>query len=258
MAIKLLTGGTANLDFGDIDEIGGIQSITVAFNLKTTNDFGGDRMTGQWGVGAGSRSFIVLRSGNEIYFIVTENGILASLAFGEMTTTSPIAFNTLHRIMVTWIFNPKGMVIWVDGVQQSTTNIYNGSPSKLNSVSGPVYIGYGIAESAVNVNGDYSEYAIWDHKVPDWVAEAYGKGATPNIYRNGGIVYTKAVNTSYLFDEWGGFAITNTNGTTSEHPGMFYQPSRPAIALAPAPPEVSFGKRSVIVENGASVLSAMT
>lgn len=260
MAVELLEASAARLEFGAIAALGEIEAFTVAFTINTTGTYGGGRLTGQWGdLSITDRAFIISRSGNNITFIVSENGLLGNKAYGETTDDSPFSINALHRIVCRWE-SPKDMDIWVNGVMSTTTNSFNGSPAKILDAISVVFLGYEAEESAGNVNGDYSEFAIWDHKIPDWMAEAYGVGITPNAYRNGGILYTKAVNTSHLIDEWDANPVTNTNGTTAEHPSMFYQPTQSAISQSAAPVSfqaVTFGARSIIVENGAGVSSSI-
>jgi len=263
MSAELLSSSSARLEFGDIAALGGLVGLTVAFTLNTSSSYGGTMMAGQWGSASGFRAFLIQRSINEIGFVVTANGILGPVAFGETTSDSPMSTDKLHRIVCTWNVYPKRIGIWVNGIKSSTTNWFSGNPLTLHDTNSEVFLGYEANSGAANVNGDYSEFAIWDHEVPDWVAEAYGVGVSPSIYRNGGIVYTKAINTSHLIDEWESNTVTNTSGTTSEHPRMFYQPIRPAIALAAAPappPKVSYseGVLSIMVLNGSGVQSEIT
>ena len=80
-----------------------------------------------------------------------------------------------------------------------------------------------VAIRQTSLPGDYSEFALWGAKVPDSVAVAYGKGASPAFFRQyNGILYAPLTNTSDLRDVWGGILGTNTSGTNAAHPSVYY------------------------------------
>lgn len=233
MAIELLGAGDDRLEFGDISGIAGLTDMTIAFTIKTTGTLTGERLMGQWESAGLAQAFLCqLVDTNEIGFVVSD-GTDSVNFFGRKTTDSPIAVDSLLRVVCTVALGTPDVEIWVNGSIRADISWFSGSSASIVDSNKVVFVGHEAESSADGVDGDYSEIAIWNHKVPDWVAIAYGKGFSPAIYRSGGLLYCKAINTGFLIDEWGGNTVTNTGGANAVHPSIIY-PYSPQIITAPA------------------------
>jgi len=236
MAVELLGAGNDRLDFGDIASVDNLTEISIACTilLDTGGFANGDRLITKWGSSSADEQFLIqVLDTNEIGFVVNR-GAPSSSFFGKKTNnTNPIVDNTLVRLVFTAKLSPKSMDIWVNGTKQSVIDWFTNSPSDLGTGSGAIQVGHESAETVDGVDGDYSEIAIWDHKIPDGIAAAYGKGFSPLIYPKGGLVYCRALNSGHLVDEWGGNTVTATGAADAAHPAIYY-PRRPSIITAPA------------------------
>ena len=95
-----------------------------------------------------------------------------------------------------------------------------GPGSALPTATGSIFIGRNVDFSKNAVDGDYSEVAVWNAKLPDSVAKAISFGASPDIHRRGGLFYLRATSVDRLVEEWGRTPITNSGGTTKAHPAV--------------------------------------
>jgi len=237
MAVELLGAGNDRLDFGDIASVDSLTEISVAFSIKpASGGLVGNRLISKWGSTSAKEQIISqLVNTDEIGFFVTKGGTGTANGVGRQTNaTNPLVAGTLIRVVFRWKASPKSIDIWVNGVNQSViTWIANATPVDLGTGSTNLQVGHETDETSDGVDGDYSEIAIWDHKIPDNVAIAYGKGFSPLIYPKGGLVYCRALNSSHLVDEWGGNTVTPTGAADAPHPAVYY-PRRPSIITAPA------------------------
>lgn len=225
MAIDLTGGSGDNVNFGDV-ATDGLTAMTFAFTLL----YGSPGRFTTKGNDEGVRSWDAHSAvGGNIQF----NVFSASQIYSRKTTSLDLTAGQLYRIVVTWLASPKDMEYWVNGVLEPDAIGFNGSVASIRATSGPFKMG--APDWGAAVGGDYSEVAIWDHVVPQWVREAYGKGMSPRFYRRGGIFYCKMVNTDYLIDEWGGMDGVNSGGANAPHPRIYYPAPSPS-RWAPAPP----------------------
>lgn len=231
MAIDMAPADDARVEFGDIAAIAGLTKMSVALtvNVDVVQLL---RLVGQWGAGATQQAFLVsIAVTNELSLAVS-----LTATFGRRTSALDISAGDLLRFLITWDGSAAvddSMKFWVNGVEEANVAWVGGTnQASLRNAIGDVFVGREQASGNDGVDGQYSEVAIWDHIVPDWVAIAYGKGMSPRFYRTGGILYCKMVNTGYLIDEWGGNDGTNTGGVSAAHPRVYY----PAPSLIGAPP----------------------
>jgi hypothetical protein len=112
--------------------------------------------------------------------------------------------------------------IWVNGVSKSLTSENLDSVTSLGNSTTTVEVGSESDETLDAVDGNYSEFAMWNHNIPNWVKIAYGKGMSPAYYRNGGLLYSRLANTGFLRDEWGGVNPTSSGVANAAHPITFY------------------------------------
>ena len=253
MAVSLLGASDARVNFGALTS--GIQvktALSAAFTIRTAATLTGSDFFGQWGPdGVFSMVFLVYRDGNQINYAIN-GGAFQQYAFG--TTDSPLATSTLLRVVCRWDASPL-TTLYVNGVARTVADSFGTSPAETSNASlSPFAVGYRPDGGIDGVDGEYSEVAVWNEYVPDWVCEAYGKGMSPLCYPHGGVFYAPLWNTtSGLANLWkddagSSYAGTNTAGTDAGHPFVFYPSglqygSGPAANTVEVIPEVgqSFG-----------------
>jgi hypothetical protein len=196
--------------------------MSVAWTIRTASSFNtAGTMVSQWGAFPGDQAFVAqVGNSDELGFVVQSGG---ADYYGPITTDSPLPQSSnLLRIVVRIDLSPKTSDIWMNGSQRTTTAWFNNSPAFYVNSAEPAAIGL-IPTVSAGVDGEYSEFAVWDHWVPDWVVIAYGKGRTPQAYQEGGVFYAPTVNVQAdgLRDVWGGLAGTNSSGTSAAHPAMY-------------------------------------
>ena len=235
MAIELLDAGSDRIDCSDIAVIDYLTEITIAVTIDTTASISDDeRLASKWGGSNGTRCFLVNTADtDEIGFVVTSSGASGTF-YGKKTTDSPATTSTLLRIVCRWNYNGGSPLldISVNGASSSLTSWFSNTCTSLNDASSAVQFAHETVGANAGLDGDYSEMAIWDHYIPDWMAVGYGKGLSPGHYGKGGILYVRGANTSDLMDRWGKNTITNSGGANAAHPGVIY-PRRRHIITAP-------------------------
>lgn len=220
MAVNLTISD--DVEFGQFTPDWLLAAITVAVTCNISSLVNDDRFASHWGSLATDQGWIIAaRTSDNVLFGVHQFPTSVYKIF--KTNTNDIT--GLVRIVCTWSASEDQIEIWVNGVNKSIVQETGGSPSTLASSTNKLTVGHEIEPSLDAVDGDYSEFAIWDHKVPDWVAAGYGKGMSPGYYRRGGLLYSKLANTGYLRDEWGGINPTGTGDANAIHPSM-YRPRR--------------------------------
>jgi hypothetical protein len=236
MAVELLGASNARLEWPSryLPEASTFHTaLTVALTIRTASSLAGVWLLGQWRASGGAQSFGLVRHGsNDIQLSVRgPEGI-----WSQGTTTGFLATDTEYRIVTTVTLNGSPtMNHYVNGVLQVDATLSGAAVTTMQQVDQPVAIGYNNATFEDGVDGAYSEVAIWDHVVPDWVIQGYTKGMSPAFYRHGGLFYAPCWNDTAvpeLWSHWG--SATNTAGTASAHPRVFY----------PATPFHTFGAGS--------------
>lgn len=234
MSVFLPNGAGTGIDFGPAADpifAGFPRSITVAQTWRWRpgiSQAGYSRGVQKWGGVAGTFG---TGCNDQNIFILTlwyQYGF-GALYYGCTTTNNAVAAaiasgNPLHIICRVWdLGGTQGHDIRVNGVLQPVANTWTDTlPSGMSN--GSTYtpktlrIGYDATEG-VNANPvEYSECAIWLEKVPDWVCDQYGQGASPMIYPTG-VFYVPLVNEQ--FDNvWGPGAGVKLSGNEvmAEHP----------------------------------------
>ena len=223
MAIDLTKSSTDLIDFGDI-AIDGLTAITVALTIRlndTPLNLGSVMLKGNpWPDQVISCQCV---DSNELGFAAIGSG---GVLYGRKTTGLNMVNGGLYRIIAWWEATTS-MEIWVNGAKEPDAVWYGapGPPSLLVSDSA-LKVGHRGYAAANAFGADYGEPAIWNHRVPDWVLEGYGNGMSPRFYREGGIVHSslRSLKGEDLADQWNRNDGTNTGGTNSAHPRVFYPP----------------------------------
>ena len=232
-AILFNAASTSRVSFGDIAAIAGLNNLSVAVTVKVTaTPVSGDFVVHQWGTTFANAAFqIDMRSTDEFRFLVhAADGGASTGYYGLETIGVNVASGSTYRIVATLSdLNNAGTrtnALWVNGsapgAVDASVGMTAGTGGLTNSGS-PVEVGYNSTRSAVPLDGDYGEVAIWSEKIPNWVAIGYGNGMSPAMYRTNGILYAPLINinTDGLRDVWGGLLGTNTSGTAAAHPSMY-------------------------------------
>ncbi len=227
MAVELLGAGNDRLDFGDLAAIAG-DNLSIAFTLQLPGSVTGSRLITQWGSSNAARAVLLaLQDTDEIAcaFRETSGGTI----WGRKSTDSPLVANALVRVVIQIAAATPSVIIWVNGVVAADTSWFAGDSRSIQNVSTAVQVGHESAEGSDGIDGDYSEIALWDEVIPDWMCRAYGAGFSPRFMRTANsILYVAAVNTSFLIDEWEGNSVSQVGAADAAHPRIFY----PAPKLA--------------------------
>ena len=224
MAINLLGSGDARLE-SSLDDTDGSTSLSVAFTVVPSAITGNLRFCGRWGPLTTDQGFLVASiDTNELFFGVHKSGG-GFVARSHKTTGLNLANGTTYRVVCRWRASDQAMEIWVNGNQETTSQVDGGSPASQDSAVS-FYVGREQSTPVDGEDGDYSEVALWTEYVPDWFCIAYGKGYSPEFYKTAnGLHYWPLPNTSHLTDRWGVTNMTNTAGTSSSHAAVIYKHS---------------------------------
>ena len=229
MAIDLDDATTDNVDFGDIPT-DGLTAITVAVTVRLT----APAATGRTVTTKANNSWpdlaytMQIRATDEVGFgVVGSGGNPAVLAM--QTTGLNLASGSLYRIVAWWDAALDDIEIWVNGVLEADA-VWQAAPgpTAMRTTNAPHRVGDSNG-SVVALGGEYSEVAVWNHVVPQWFREAYGKGLSPRFYRKGGILYCPLWNTGHLIDQWGGMNGTPTGAVSAAHPRVYYPAPSPLL-----------------------------
>lgn len=211
-------------------------SLTVALTLKVTGTFSSRRIATWWGNGNSEQGWLLGASAtDEIAFLTQDGGAY----YGRQTTDLDVVNGGLYRIVCTFLGSGVGGMetkIWVNGVSRTVEMVVGNSSfaefdgAELNVTQ----IGREQDENVAGVVGEYSEWAMWSAKVPDWVAEAYGKGMSPRFYRTNGMVYIPGLVNGTHRDEFLGQQVTVTSMAAAAHPSVLY-PTHPQVTRSATP-----------------------
>lgn len=236
MSVELTNATADRVEFGDI-ATDGLTALTVAVTLKVgAVPVDARNILGKANAWPDQAFSITVKSTQDIGFLIVSN---ANALFGEITTGNLLVNGALSRILCTWTnVGGQAIEIWHNGVQASTFSWWALNPTEVRASAAPFWIGHRGFSAANAMGGDYAEVAVWNHVVPRWFREAYGKGLSPRFYRNGGILHNEVWNTDHLRDRWGGILGVNTGGANARHPGVYYPPPpqlAPSLAVAGPP-----------------------
>lgn len=221
--MSVLMTGTDSADFGNADITDNLTEFTVALTVKLTAASASDEvMLSRWSDTDGLRQIIIqVLDTDEVVCLVSDAPSGFGNLYGVKTTGLNLANGSVYRLVFRWSA-PRTMTIYANGVSESTIGAFDlGTIVDTGAPSGASNLEVGASESHETtgrpaLDGDYSEVAIWDHSVPDWVAEAYGRGFSPNIYRTGGLLYDRMWGTNSA-NLWGPNQPTH-DGSTADHP----------------------------------------
>ena len=217
-----MADATDRVEYGDIAAISGLTGITVAYTILPSGSIDATaRVFQQWtNVGGAEQAFVCgITDTNELGWLVGNNG--AGGFFGRKTTDLDIVVDTLYRFCLTWDAGGGGsMKVWVNGVSRNIVeNVGSVNIVTIQNSPAQVALGHETVQGRNPLVGDYSELAIWNHAVPDWVAKAYGEGFSPSFYRTGGILYDRLLGTN-SFNEWGADEPVHTGTVKAAHPSI--------------------------------------
>jgi len=237
VAINLLGSTDSRVNFGAV-AIAGFTAITVAFTIRTAASLVGTFFVTKWGNLLNEQALLIDRiNTDEIEVLVAQNSGSA-VYYGVATTDSPVTTSTLLRVVCRMDIAGVTADIWVNGAVRSMANTFTDGPTAIGTSAGDMCVGQQPFHPADGVDGDYSEFAIWSEKVPDWVAESYGKGMSPAFYRRStSFLYSRLSNTSDMRDIWTSGTGAHNNGIDAAHPSIYY----PATPLSTFPGVVPAG-----------------
>ena len=227
MAVEITANSTDRVSYGDIARIAGLTGISIAITVKlTATPVAEDTWVQQWGPTPSTNETFLLGAqgaGDEVGFIT--GGGSAAERYGLRTTGVNLVNGGLYRVLATW--GPTDTVfIWVNGVNEATETWLDGATPFSALLDSPeaVEVGYSsvTGTSAWTPGGQFSEFAIWDHVVPAWVARKYGLGHSPEMYTKGGIIYDPLYRGDFPSRNlWGKREVGARTGTkTAPHPNM--------------------------------------
>lgn len=232
MAINLLGSGNAQLDYGN--PTGNNGALTIALTVTPSSIVDDTRLVSQWGNTRAEEQFIVrLVDTDEIGFIIADN--ITGSWKGRKTTALNLTAGTTYRIVFRWRGQNFGneIKIWVNGATPSlTTDVNDINAITTTHSTNTVQLGYETDQGGVDgVDGNYCEFAMWDGAVRAENCLAMSNGFSPQFFCAGAgdgsttatpMFYTPLHDTSRLIDYWHNLTITNTNGTTADHPAVIY------------------------------------
>ena len=226
MAVTLVGSGNDRIDFGDMSAIAGLTGMSIAITIKPST-VTAERIVTQWGGSGSEQAFLAQceNSSGTVGFVVRGG---AAVHNGRKTG-NVLSNGATSRLLWSWD-TPGDHNIFHNGTDESlSTFIADDNVTSLTDSPNAVQVGHETDETADGIDGDYSEFAIWDHKVPDWVGLAYSSGGfSPLFYPEGLILYSRLTNTSDTDDIIGGLAGALTGGANAAHPSMIY-PSSPLV-----------------------------
>lgn len=221
MAIQLLAAGSARLDFGDLAAIDGLTELSVAVTLKPVTSLTNSRIISKWGNASGEPAFLLRGVDTDEIAFTVNNGLGTQLR-GDKTTDSPLAVDTITRVVCRWRASGSEVNIWVNGAARTDTSEFAGTVTALGTTTAAIQVGRETDEGINGQDGEYSEIAIWNRYLDDAEVIQYGNGFAPSFMRRGGILYCPAINAANLAELWGGATPSNTGGTSVAHPAVIY------------------------------------
>lgn len=230
MAVTLEGAGNDRLDYGDVAALGGLNSLTVAVIVTPSAIADQDRVITQWGGSDTNRSFIVrIIDTDEIGFIVNDAG---ADRFGRKTNDLNMTTGTTYRFVFKWTNSGGNQIeIWSGTSRSIVNDVSTGTMNALANSSLSVQVGHETDESEDGLDGDYSEIAMWDLFLDDWICHSItADGRSPANFPDGGILYARCTRPGDTYDQWGGNTVTETGPAAAVHPRITY----------PAPPRIYF------------------
>lgn len=223
MAVNLDAETNGGFDFGDLAGLGNQSALSFSLNLRPTAGIvDGTRIFHQWGASANQLCVMCQLTDTDEIGVVVSND--AFVFFGRKTTDLDVASGTLYRIVVTIAFgSPPTIHIYVNGIDKSLVEFVgsNNVPQSLDSVGGLLQVGRETAESTAGVEGDYSEFAIWQRVLTSEQANEFtANNRYPSCCGPTGLLYLPMRTQDELIDQWGGVTATLTGGGTTTHPTM--------------------------------------
>jgi len=217
MALELLNGGDARVEFGACSGVNGATQLTVSIWITPDSPkAGGTRLCGRWGSGGNTWLVGTSGTGDRIEFIVSDGSNL----FGERTAASSITLGSLNRVVLRWDYNGGSPVMnaYINGSADSMTSLYGGTVTSLNTSTSETFVGHEAAESADGIDGDYSEFAVWSTYLTDTQAQNISNNYAADWYPTDGVVYVPLTNTSTLTDQFNSNDGTQTGASNATHP----------------------------------------
>lgn len=224
MAVNLSPASDGRFDFGDLAGVGNQGALSFSIILKPTAAVvDGSRVFHDWGVSGNELVFLAaLADGDELGFVVSDGSFNF---FGRKTTDLNLTNGTTYRIVITILFgSPPVIHIYVNGVDKSLVE-FIGSSNVTQSIDSPgpgtVQVGHESRESIDGVEGDYSEFAIWQRVLSQAQADEFTlNNHYPYCCGPAGLLYLPMNDTTNLTDSWGGAPATLTDGSNATHPTM--------------------------------------
>lgn len=222
MAINLASTSSGRVDFGDLAGLAAQTALSFAIILKpTATFFSDDRIFSQWGTVAGDRNILcALQDSVEIGFVTTDG---AGSFFGRKTTDVSMSVGTEYRILITITYGtPPVIHIYVNGTDRTlATFVGSADVAQSPDATTALQVGFETAESHQNVDGEYSEFAVWQRELNSTEAAAFTPGNQyPTCLGSTGLIYLPMNDTTDLTDRWSSVTAALTDGSNATHPTM--------------------------------------
>lgn len=204
--------------------------ITIAFTLKPSSVGAGERLCGNWSNTASERQILIANNNtNEVGFLVEDASINR---YGRQTDSLNMTAGTTYRMVMKWRGSSDGgptMKIFANGVDLAISEwIGSVSFAAFRDGSGDTKIGR-LNDGSDCIDGDYSEFAMWEEYLDDAACIAISNGFSPSFYRAGGMFYVDCLRDNSI-DRWKAATVTETGVAVATHPSVIY-PARAQVGL---------------------------
>jgi len=204
---------------GDVNAIGGLTALTVAFTARFYT-LSNKVIITQWGNAAGEQAFIIGITDTDEITIVVHGGVAYR---GRKTSGFNLVINRLYRFVHTYRASDQLTEIWIDGVKPTLADNNTGSPASLTNSTSALQVGHETDEAVDGEDMEISEVAIWGSRLSDGEAGAYGRGRSAATIRPSGLlVYAPMRTTNDLYDRVRRVRGVATGAANAPHPRVFY------------------------------------
>lgn len=200
----------------------GATGLTIAWTFLMSAAPNGRRVCGQWE--STNHWLIQMTDTNEIGFVVNRTG---GGFYGPKTSGADLVSGVLYRVVcrVGDLDGTATRDIFINGSPAPITGWFNGTPGTMNDNAGGSTLRIGDPDGNAPEAGDYSEFAIWNSKLPDVACAAYGMGVKANDLALRPSFYSPMLYPADIDDVTRGRTGTLGIGATAPHPRMI-QPRR--------------------------------
>ncbi len=159
-------GDGLRFDGADFIDIGntmfaGFAQVSVVMRLKLDTLANNDALVGGWGNGASTRVLVRLFGAGDLQFFTVTGG--------QIGGDTGINLSTGVWMQVAVVYDGTTMTAYRDGVAGPTTFAQTGNINV--ATDDPVYIGNDLGGSGNGIDGQISDYSIYNRALPTWQIE---------------------------------------------------------------------------------------